>query len=185
MTPYMENLRREFRSDAALEYANAKADLADIRERLRVLVEQASDTNERLSRVRKEIEEMPPRPSDDESAATDPVAPGSVAEIRRVRARREYQARRELLLAGERKLMDQLSECHKEAAAAEERIKGRIVVAREKVEQRREHTMRRASVYLGGIIDEHRHARILNAHLQSFLSAPGDWLSFSEPADMA
>jgi hypothetical protein len=181
----MESLRREFRADAAAEYTRAKADLTDIREQLRVLVEQANDTVERLGRVRKDIEEMPPRPLDEEPVADLSGGATSFAEMRRVRARRAYQARREALLSEERRLMDQLSECNKRAVGAEERIKGRIMIAREKVEQRSEHTMRRASVYLGGIIDEHRHARILNGYLQSFLSAPGDWLSFSEPADMA
>jgi hypothetical protein len=173
----METLRREFRTSAEREYACLVAECGEAAKDRDTLLQLISNAEERLPRMQKELEELPHHPSDEELGVQDSD------ELTRRRARRRYAAERKELQAKEKQLDDSLGLWKVQVVKAKGRIQGWQKTTRANVNQLREHAMRRASVYLSAVVDEHPHPEVVNAYFQTFLSASADWLSFTEPTD--
>jgi hypothetical protein len=177
MSTHMETLRREFLTSAEREYACLVAECGEAAKERDTLRQRISNAEEKLPRMRKELEEFPRHPSDEELGVQDSD------EVTRRRARRRYTAERNELQAKEKQLDESLGRWKVQEVEAKGRIQGWQKITRANVKQLREHAMLRASVYLSAVVDEHPHPEVVNAYFQTFLSASADWLSFTEPTD--
>ena len=174
----MEKLHREFQANAGREYASLVEELAVTVEQRDVARQRITDAEDKLPRIRKNLEETPPYPSD------ETLGVQHSDEAKRRRVHRDYRMKRGRMQAEEQALEKSLTEWKVQVVRTERHLQVRLNVTRENVRQLREHAMRRVSVYLGGVVDEHPHPEVVNAYLQKFLSASADWISFQEPTDL-
>lgn len=174
MTPYLENLRRDFLFDVKQEYGVMEAELAEPSRRRKMLLQQITDAEEKLAGIRKRLDAMPRhRPGDPPLRRISGRLP-SKEEMQLIREERVEEGQRADLLALENETDRVLSALRKDAVEVAEFIAARERVARAVTAQLREHALRRASVYLGELVNEHADGETLNAHLQPYLSGQRD-----------
>jgi hypothetical protein len=171
VTPYLETLKRHFTVGAEHEFRRKIEDLEEPTQRQEAIRQRITETEERLAKIRKNIDDMPERPSEDALADRSHVELHAHEALVRRRRQREHEARRDALLKDEQQAEDALGVLRVEARALARSIADRELIYEATVRQLREHTMRRATTYLGGLVHRHDGGEDLNRLLRPVLHA--------------